>query len=344
MKRDQTVIDAAVKAYATNRVAQLQPYIGDVARAMGQAPGGFTANDAQQGMAFLVSQLAYTEAGVFTRQYEPMQYQSLVPISTEAGEWADSIRYETSDIAAMGKRVNGRGDDIPYVDVQQAEKSFSVAPAGIGYHYTQQEIIQSAYFRRPLSSARMVAAMEGFQRHMNQVALFGEGEFNGLFKHASVPKGNRPSGAAWSGATPDTILSDLNAGMLTVFNSSSKNDVPNVIVLPSDQYTKIATTPRSANSDTTILEYFLANNLRKAMRGDNVQVVPGYGLETAGTGGITRAVFYVKTPERLVMHIPQMLRFLAPQAENLAIKVPGTYRYAGLEVRYLKSAYYMEGI
>ena len=80
------------------------------------------------------------------------------------------------------------------------------------------------------------------------------------------------------------------------------------------------------------------------MMGDNVSVVPGFGLETAGTGNTTRAVFYVKSPDRLVMHIPQPLRFLAPQAVNLSIKVPGTYRYAGLEVRYLKSMYYMEGM
>ncbi len=344
MSEIKLAVDAAIKAYAKDRQAELMPYASDFAKAVGGSavPSGSWAKDAQQGLAFMISQLAYTEAQVFTRQYTPMQYQLLVPVSTEAGEWAESIRYETSDSAARGKRVNGSADDIPYVDVQNGEKVFGVAPAGIGYHYTQQELMQSAYFKRPLSSARMVAAVEGFNRHMNDVALNGEAEFNGLFKHANVSKGNRPSGAVWT--TADQALADLNAGMLMVYNSSSKNDVPNQIVLPADKYSFIATTPRSANSDTTILEYFLANNLRKATMGDNVSVVPGFGLETAGTGGITRAVFYVKSQDRLVMHIPQPLRFLAPQPVNLSIKVPGTYRYAGLEVRYLKSMYYMEGI
>lgn len=345
LKFDKTAIDAAIKKYTAARDAQLRPFMGVIAQAAGgEVPAGSWAKDAAQGLSFFVSQLAHTEAGVFARQYEPMQYQLLVPVSTEAGEWADSIRYETADVTGRGKRIDGKADDIPYVDIQSSEKSLGVAPAGIGYQYSQQEIIQSAYLRKPLSSARMVAAMEGFQRHINDVALFGEGEFQGLFKHSAIPKGNRPSGKAWAVASPDEILADLNAGMLQVFNASAKNDVPNTIVLPSDQYTKIATTPRSSTSDTTILEYFLANNIRKAMRGDNVTVAPGFGLETAGTGGTTRALFYVKTQERLVMHIPQMLRFLAPQLVNLSVKVPGTYRYAGVEVRYTKSAFYMEAI
>lgn len=343
-KLTKTAIDAAIKSYQTSRSAELTPYASDFAKAMGSpgVPTGSWAKDAGQGLSFMISQLAYTEAQTFAKQYVPMQYQMLVPVSTEAGEWAESIRYETTDSVARGKRVSGSGDDIPYVDVSQGEKVFAVAPAGIGYHYTQQELIQSAYFKRPLSNARMVAAVEGFNRHMNDVALFGESDFSGLFAHASIAKGNRPSGAAWS--TPDAAIADLNAGMLIVYNSSSQNDVPNMIVLPPSKYSYITTTPRSATSDTTILEFFLANNLRKSMFGDNVTVVPGFGLDTAGTAGTTRAVFYVKSPDRLVMHIPQPLRFLAPQPVNLSIKVPGTYRYAGVEVRYLKSAYYMEAM
>lgn len=346
LKHNQAAIDAAIAVYVGQRTTALKRSIGQIMEVAGdQVPTGSYATDAQHGFSFFVSQLAYTEAQTFARQYEPRQYQMLVPVSSEAGEWAENVRYETSDSVGKGKRISGAGDDIPYVDVALGEKTLGIAPAGIGYQYNQQEIIQSAFFKRPLSSTRMVAAVGAFHNHMNEVALFGESEFQGLFKHSQIAKGNRPSGKNWlTTATPDEILGDLNAGMLQVFNSSSKNDMVNQIVLPSDHYAKIATTPRSANSDTTILEYFLANNLRRAQRGDNVTVSPGFGLETAGTGNTTRAVFYVKSPDRLVMHIPQALRFLAPQQKNLAIKVPGTYRYAGVELRYQKSAYYMEAM
>ena len=42
------------------------------------------ARDAQEAMAFLVSQLAYTENQVFERQYQPMQYEQL---NTDISRW-----------------------------------------------------------------------------------------------------------------------------------------------------------------------------------------------------------------------------------------------------------------
>jgi hypothetical protein len=340
---DQLVINRAIAAYAKDRTAELTPYIGDVARVAGTVvPEGSWAKDAQQGMAFFISQLAHTEAKTFTRQYKPMQYRSFVPVSTEAGEWAEQIRYETYDSAGMGRRASSGSSDINTVDVTTGEKIFDVAPGDIGYQYSQQEILQSAYYRRPLSNARMVAAMEGYERHMNQVALFGEIGLNGLYKHPSIPFGNAANGG-WAAQTPDKILADLNNGLNAVFNSSSNNDAPDTILLPLAQFSLINSTARSANSDTTILEYFLGNNLSKAM-GVTLKVMPAYGLETAGTGGTSRALFYTNSPDRLIMHTPMPLRFLAPQPVGLMIKVPGMYRYSGVEVRYTKSAFYMEGI
>jgi len=53
---------------------------------------------------------------------------------------------------------------------------------------------------------------------------------------------------------------------------------------------------------------------------------------------------YVKSDTRLVMHVPLALRFLAPQLVGLSVQVPGEYKYSGVEFRYPKSAYYMDGI
>ena len=52
----------------------------------------------------------------------------------------------------------------------------------------------------------------------------------------------------------------------------------------------------------------------------------------------------VKSDTRLVMHIPLALRFLAPQLVGLSVQVPGEYKYSGVEFRYPKSAYYMDGL
>lgn len=342
---DAATIKSANDAYAATRQAEINAFDAVLRQTIGQAPEVRAVSDAAAGMSFLVSQLAYTEAGVYTRQYAPLQYERLVPISSEAGEWAETVRYQTYDSVARGRRASSKADDINLVDITVAEKSMDIAPGDIGYHFTQQELIQSAYLKRPLPQGRMEAAMDGYRRHMNDVALNGEGsDLKGLFQHPSIPKGNVKSGKKWSQATPAEILGDLNAGLYQVFNSSSNNDVPNTIVLPPDAYALINCTPRSDVTDTTILEYFKANNLYKDYIGGEITVVPGFGLQTAGTGKGSRALFYTNSSDRLVMHIPVALRFLAPQLRGRGVFVPGDYRYSGVEVRYSKSAYYMEGM
>lgn len=305
------------------------------------------ARDAQEALAFIVSQLAYTESQVFERQYTPMQYEQLLPISYEAGEYADSIRYEIYDYAGRGKRSTGKGRDINLVDVAYADKSFPVANGNIGYDYSTEELRRTAFLRRPISERKLNAAVDGYRRHMNDVGLFGEtaSGFTGLFNNASVPQGNAPVGAWQTGPkTPAQILSDINAMIMNVWANTAYNDQVTDIVMSPGAYAYISSTPRSDNSDKTILQYVKENNVAKVERGLDIRFNPGFGLDTAGSGGTRRMMGYVKSDTRLVMHIPLPLRFLAPQLIGLSVQVPGEYKYSGVEFRYPKSAYYSDGI
>lgn len=316
----------------------------DAARLLGADSFG---RDAQEALAFMVSQLAYTEAQVFERQYQPMQYEQLLPISYEAGEWADSVRYEIYDYAGRGKRTSGKGRDINLVDVAYADKSFAVVNGNIGYDYNTEELRRTAFLRRPISERKMAAAIDGFRRHMNDVGLYGESAsgLTGLFNNANVPQGNAPVGAWTTGPkTPAQILNDINTLIQNVWSNTAYNDMITDIVLPPANYAYIASTPRSDNSDKTILQYIKENNIAKVERGIDIRFTPGFGLDTAGAGGTKRMVGYVKSDLRLVMHVPLPLRFLAPQLIGLAVQVPGEYKYSGVEVRYPKSMYYMDGL
>src|SRR5581483_256348 len=142
------------------------------------ADPAFRANvaDSQEALAFITSQLAYTEAQMFERMYTPMQYEQFIPISTEAGEWADSVRYEIYDYVGRGKRASGKGDDINLVDVAYSDGSMPVKLGNIGYDYSTEELRRTAFLRRPISERRLAAAIEAYRRHMNEVALFGEND------------------------------------------------------------------------------------------------------------------------------------------------------------------------
>lgn len=303
--------------------------------------------DAQEALTFLVSQLAYTEAQVFERMYQPMQYEQLIPISYEAGEWADTIRYEILDYAGGGKRTSGKGKDINLVEAAYADKSMPVMYGNIGYDYTSEELRRTAYLRRPINSVRLQAAIEGFKRHMNDVGLNGESASNitGLFNNGSVPQGNAPVGAWQTGPkTADQILSDINTLIQNVWTNTAFNDMPDTIVMAPTSYAYISSTPRASGSDMTILQFVRKNNVAMEDRGVNIDFKPGYGLDTAGAGSTKRMMAYVKNPTRLIMHIPLPLRFLPPQPVGLSIEIPGEYKYSGVEFRYPKSAYYMDNL
>lgn len=322
--------------------SQLAAIIGD-----GSGNVGGMTIDAGEALSFLVSQLAHTESEQFAVQRVPMQYAQFIPISHEAGEYADTIRYELYDISGRGKRTSGKGRSINLVDVAYAEKSFPVLNGDIGYDYSQEELRRSAFLRKPLNVTRLAAAIEGYERHMNDVGLFGSAADNitGLFNNPFIPQGNAPTGD-WANpaTTPDMKLADINALIFNIWQNSAFNDTVTDIILPPVSLNNIATTPRSSTSDTTILEYIKKNNIAKQQRGVEINFVAGYGLETAGITANRRMMGYVKNPSRLIMHIPLALRFLAPQFQGLAVEVPGEYKYSGVEVRYPKSAFYMDGL
>lgn len=335
--RQVEVDEARFEAFdSLRRYPQLGNIIGD---------GIVQGRDAQEAMAFLVSQLAFTENQVFERKYQPMQYEQFLPLDFSAGEWADTIRYEIYDFVGQGKRTSGKGRDINKVDVGFADKSFQVVYGNIGYDYSQEELRRTAYLRRSLPERKLAAAVEGYKRHMNQVGLYGESESNlsGLFNNALVPQGSAPTGG-WGTASADNILKDVNTLINNIWTNTAYNDMPTTIVMAPAALATIASTPRATTTDTTILAWIKANNIAKQQRGIDIDFQPGFGLNTAGVGSTRRMMGYVKSPDRLVMHIPLPLRFLAPQLAGLSIDVPGEYKYSGVEIRYPKSAYYMDGI
>lgn len=320
-----------------------------------------TVADVNEAYAFAVGQLTFTEAYVPTKLYTPMQYRELVPISTEAGPWADSIRYEKSDQVGQADWIGEKGDDMPTANVELDESARTVGHAGIAYEVTLQELRQSAYLRRPFSERKLAAAVAASERFINKVAIHGSTKKNmlGFLNQTAASQiavggtGGTTLTGNWDGAaTPDQILADLNFGLNKVYTDLDYNDVVTDIRVPAAAWTRFCSTARTSQSDTTILEFLLKNNISKAERGINLTIGPCHGAATAGaatTGGAvsganSRVVFYIKRPDMLRFHVPMPLQFQAPQLKDLSIRVPGELRLGGLELTYTKSMFYMDKV
>lgn len=313
--------------------------------------GNFNFSDAGEAGSFIVGQLAYTEAQVYEVLQQPLQYAKLIPTTSEAGSYADSVRYEVVDYTGQSKRVAPGAKDLPEVGVSYKQATFPIYHGALQYSYNTQELRESAFLRRPINAAKAVSAYRAIENHVNQVALFGEQDLTGLVNNVDVPVATAPAGASYpwmTTATPSQILSDLNYGLSTVWQNTQKNDYVTTILFPDAIMSFLASTPvLGTNPTKTILEYLRENNIAKTLQGIDLEFDAISTLSSStlpGHTGVNQVVFYTKRPDRIKYHRPMMPNYLAPQPTGLNVVIPGEHRYSGTIFYYPYSALYMIGM
>lgn len=328
-----------------NRIASMRHFFAQNPGILGfGAWSQYGAKDDNAALAFAIPQLAFLEKKVFARKYQPLKHEELLGsvIDYSAGPGRASIQYQVIDAVGQGRRVSGRGNDIPKVDVAAAMKSFRVEHGGLAYDFTTQELRASAYLQAPLPDLKLKAAIVGFRQHMNLVALQGEIDFQGLFNNSLVPEITRPSGSPWASATANTIISDFITAMATVKINTADTDVPTKVVMPIATEQLLLQPSAIGSGAGTSLSMSIKEYLQKIY--PQVSFHTADELKILGNGGVNRMVFFNPIDENMVDHIPMTQQFLAPQLVNLEINVPSEYEYAGLEIRRPLTVLYMDGV
>jgi hypothetical protein len=305
------------------------------------------------GLAFYISQLANLEAKIYQAKYTAITFAELIPVNTNIPEWADSWDYISYDAVTVGKFIGSSADDLPNVAIAANKTSVPIGYAGNSYDYSLDELRKSQQLRIPLDTTKAQAAFRGSQEHIQRVAYFGDAARNmtGLFNNANVQLDS--STVDWYNAatTGNQIVQDMNTLLTKVWINSANVHVPNVLVMDSARYAFISSKRMETGTDTTVLEFFLRNNLYKNLTGRELRVVPRLQLSAAqlAAGGVSngskdRMMAYELNDENLGMVNPIPWRALAPQMRGLNVFVPAEYKTSGVEVRYLFSAAYRDSI
>ncbi|MCD0280467.1 DUF2184 domain-containing protein [Xanthomonas melonis] len=303
-------------------------------------------------MGFLVAQTTIIEPGVYRTVYPDIQYRDLIPVDTSGSEFATSVTYYSQDQYGKADWINGNADDIPKAGTNRSQFQTGVHTAGIGYGYGWEEIGRAQLLGINLPTEDAAVARRASEDMVDRVALYGDGSkgFSGLFNAAGVIPVAAPTGAwgtllAAGTATPDQIVADMNASILNVFNGTNTTAIADRLLLPWSKFLLISTKRMSNDSDMTILQYFLANNVYTATTGQQLMVRGLRGLDTAGAGGVARMIAYRYDPNVLKLHMPMPHRFLPVfQSGPLRWDVPGVMRLGGLDVRLPKQVVYVDGI
>jgi hypothetical protein len=297
---------------------------------------------ADDGLAFLISQLAVVEAKIYETKYRKIVFQEFVPVDTSDPEYVDNVDYISYDAVTVGKFVGANAKDLPQSDLNAAKSSIKVFYGGNSYSYSLDELRKSQAMRIPVDVTKARMSYRGFQEHAQRVAFFGDADrgVTGLFNNANVQLDT--SGTDWGTASGQEIIADMNGLLIKVWQNSAETHVPNVLILPSDQWAIISNKRMDTGTDTTVLQFFMMNNLYKDLTGAEITVKPNFELKTAGVADAPRMMAYELNDENLTMRMPLPWRALAPQPFGLQVDVPAEYKFGGVEFRYPGSAAYRD--
>lgn len=295
---------------------------------------------------FFARELESVKSKSYDKKYPELKARKLIPVSSDAGSGAESIKYDQYDMLGVAKIIRSYADDLPRADVKGKEFISAVRSLGASYGYSVQEVRAAKMAGKPLEQRRSDAAKRAMLEKENSIAFFGDtaNGLLGLLNHPNISEVTIPNDGTgpsklWSTKSADLILRDMNLVANTPISLTLGIESPDSMMLPIEQYTYIASTARSANSDTTILEYFLQNNpFVKGVEWLNE-------LNLAYNGNTEDGIFvYHRNPEKLTLEIPQDFEQFPAQERNLEYVIPCHMRAGGVIIYYPLSVAFGRGI
>ena len=288
---------------------------------------------------FLERQLEYIRPQIFEVAYADIKYPTLLPVTSEAGQGAQTFTYRIMDSTGEFRLIADAADDLPRSDISQVEKSINIRSFGGSFGYTVQELRAAQMANIALEQRRASAVRRAYEEKVEAVAMFGESSVNlaGFFNNATVDVIAADKWFTGSSTTAQEMLELLNYGVTAIINGSNMKEQPDTILMAYEDYNKISTTRNSDSSDVTVLEYFLRTN--PYIR--NVEPINQLDKDNSVLN-TNRMVVYKRDPEKVQLHIPQPLELFPPQQRGLEFIVPAHARVGGVALYYPKSVIYVQ--
>jgi len=288
---------------------------------------------------FLERQLEYIRPQVFETVYADIKYPTILPVTAEAGNAAQTFTYRIMDSTGDFRLLADAADDLPRADISQVEKSINIRSFGGSFGYTVQELRAAQMANIALEQRRAAAVRRAYEEKVEEVAMFGEASASlaGFFNNSTVDVLTADKWFTDSGTTSQEMLELLNYGVTAIVNGSKMKEQPDTILVPYEDFRVISTQRNSDSSDVTVLEYFLRTN-------PYITSIEPINQLDADNSSLTtnRMVVYKRDPQKVQLHIPQPLELFPPQQRGLEFIVPAHARVGGVAIYFPKSVIYVQ--
>lgn len=293
--------------------------------------------DAQAALGFVVNQRTHIETEVLKRPMPEITYAQMIPVDTSAPAYAPSVTFFTQDSVGRAKFINGKGDDIPLVNIMRTKFEQTVNDAAVGYSFSLTELGAAQQYGQSLSSDGAMAAREAYEMLVDEVAYTGNTQLGvqGLLNTTGIT--TIAAGTTFAAGTPQQILAIINGALTAIMTGSQGIERADTVLLPLAAYGDIATRQIAPESSMTILQFIQQGNVYTAMTGRPLTIMGTHRLTTS-------MVVYRRDPQVLKLHMPMPLQFIQPQARNLDIVVLGMFRFAPISIRRPGAMRYVSGV
>lgn len=294
--------------------------------------------DNQAALNFVVSQRSHIESEVLKKPYPAIKYSRLIPVDTSANPFALSVTHFAQDTAGRAKFVNGKGDDVPLVNITGSKFEQTVNMAGVGYSFSLEEIGAAQMMGRNLSIDGADSARLAYEQFVDEVAFLGDTTIGveGFYNMTGVTTAS--AGATFAASTPDAVLGIVNTALTSIETTSLGVEVADTIILPLKASAGMERR-LGDGSDTTILDFIMRANRYTRQSGQPLKVEFDWRLDA-----LNKMVVYRRDPQVVKMHMPMPLRFIAPQFVNFEVKVLGMFRFAPVNIRRPVAVRYVSGV
>lgn len=303
---------------------------------------------------FFQRQLEYIQAQSFDVLYPELMGRQCFALNTEGGEGINLITYRSYDKRGETAIIAGKATDLPRGDISGKEYSIAVKTLGNAFGYSRQEIAAAKVTGLPLEARKAEATRRSYEEKVNQIIFFGSADNNlqGLFggptgapaltisKTAVDAAVGGTNSLVWGvDKTPDEVIADLTAGCAKVYADTKKLFRPNKILLSVEKKQYLMNTPRSEQSDVSIMNWFLANNMFIKTADDfkdineleGIYDGAGGAFDPTGASGDGFTV-YADSADNARVREPFPYMHLPVQYKGLEFEVNCYGRFAGVEM------------
>ena len=282
---------------------------------------------------FLARQLTHIRTQTLTVKKAPLNAFRVFPVQTDIPSGAETAIQYVYDSVGMAEIISNYADDLRRVDVVAREQAVKVFCLGDAYGYNYREVKNAQFAGKNLNALRAQQAKRAIDLKINKIAWSGDKEHNitGFLDNKNITVvtltgDGSDSATKLSSKSPDNVIRDINNIIDAIPAATNEVEQANTVLLAPSVYRHLAETPRSATSDTTILEFL------KAEHPEITRWMKVGELKGAGTDGSDMVIAGYFDPMYVKLEIPTRFNQLPVEQRNLEFVVNCVAEAVGVTV------------